>query len=85
METEKKETLSEGVVNLIRGGVRPVVTVFLTVHWAMLYWNVMEAGGGFSDIDIRYTMLVFGSILWWFGDRTLLKGKSIVALIKGEK
>jgi len=44
----------------------------------------MEAGGGFNDIDARYTGLVFGLILWWFGDRTLLKGKSLVNIIKGD-
>ena len=79
----EKETISEGIVNIIRGLTRPFLTFFLTVHWAMLLWNVMEAGGGFNDIDARYTGLVFGLIVWWFGDRTLLKGKSLVSLIKG--
>jgi len=82
---EKKETLSEGLANLFRGFTRPVLTVYLTVHWSMLLWNIMEAGGGFNDIDARYTGLVFGLILWWFGDRTFLKGKSLLALIKKEK
>ena len=80
-----KETLSECMVNIFRGITRPFLTFFLAVHWAMLYWNIMEAGGGFSDIDARYTGLVFGLIGWWFTDRTLLKGKSLASLIKGDK
>ena len=77
----EKETLSEGLVNIFRGFTRPALTIYLAVHWSMLLWNVMEAGGGFSDIDARYTGLVFGLILWWFGDRTLLKGKSLIQLL----
>ena len=80
----EKETLSEGVVHIFRGFTRPVLTVYLAVHWSMLLWNVMEAGGGFSDIDARYTGLVFGLILWWFGDRTLLKGKSLLQIFRKE-
>lgn len=81
----EKETISEGIVNIVRGATRPFLTFFLAVHWATLYASIMQWGGDFSDIDARYTGLVFGLILWWFGDRTLLKGKSLVSLIKGGK
>ncbi len=85
MSTPEREKISEGIINIFRGVTRPFLTFYLTVHWSMLLWNVMEAGGSFGDIDGRYTGLVFGLILWWFGDRTLLKGKSLVNVIKGDK
>lgn len=78
-----KPLITDELVNLARGLTRPCLTLFLTVHWAMLYWAVMQNGGSIGDIDAAYTAFVWGLDLWWFGDRTLLKGKSIVALIKG--
>ena len=81
----EKETISEAIVNVVRGCTRPFLTFFLAVHWAMLLSSIMEAGGSFGDIDIRYTGLVFGLILWWFGDRTFLKGEGLINIIKGGK
>jgi len=81
----EKEKISEGIVNIIRGCTRPFLTFFLTVHWAMLYWAVVESGGSLGNIDPAYTALVWGLVGWWFTDRTLLKGKSLVNIIKGDK
>ena len=79
----EKEPLSEAIVNIVRGFTRPFLTFFLTVHWAMLYWAIVDQGGSLGDIDTAYTMFVWGLDLWWFGDRTILKGKSLIDIIKG--
>lgn len=82
---ENKEPISEGLINIIRSFTRPALTFFLTVHWAMLYWSIVDMGGGLGNIDTAYTMFVWGLILWWFGDRTLLKGNSLLNMLKGNK
>lgn len=64
-----KEPLSEGLVNIIRGFTRPVLTLFGLVSVVMMRVNGIEPPVGFEP-------LVYGMILWWFGDRTYFKVKS---------
>jgi hypothetical protein len=66
-----KETLSEGVANIVRSFTRPALTFFGLISWVMLFVN------GF-DIPGWFTFLVYGMVVWWFGDRTYFK-------IKGKK
>jgi hypothetical protein len=63
---ESKEPLSSGVVNIIRGFTRPALTFFGLVSWTMLFIN------GY-DIPVEFTALVYGMVLWWFGDRSFFK------------
>jgi len=61
-----KEPLSEGVVNIVRGFTRPALTFFGLVSWVMLYANGFE-------IPAAFTWLVWGMVVYWFGDRTYFK------------
>jgi len=63
-----KEPLSQGVVNIVRGCTRPVLTFWGLVSWTMMYINGI-------DIPSTFTWLVYGMVLWWFGDRTFFKIK----------
>jgi len=62
-----KETLSEGVVNVIRSITRPILTFWRLVSWTMMYVN--------GIVYDPYTWLVWGMVVWWFGDRTWFKVK----------
>ena len=64
----EKEPLSQGIVNIVRGFTRPALTFFGLVSWVMLFANDF-------DIPSNFTWLVFGMVLWWFGDRTFFKIK----------
>jgi hypothetical protein len=63
-----KESLSQGIVDMARSFTRPALTFFGLVSWVMLYAN------GFNIPD-TFTWLVYGMVLWWFGDRTFFKIK----------
>lgn len=65
----KKEPLSEGTMNIVRGFTRPALTFFGLVSWVLLYYN------GF-DIPEYFTLLVWGMVGWWFGERTYFKYKA---------
>ncbi|MBU0778334.1 hypothetical protein KKF82_08765 [Patescibacteria group bacterium] len=66
-----KETVSEGVVNIVRGLTRPALTFWGLVSWTMMHINGIE-------IPDTFTWLVWGMVVWWFGDRTWLKLKTIL-------
>ena len=63
------ETFSQGVVNIVRASTRPTLTFFGLVSWVMLLAN------GY-DIPDTFTWLVWGMIVYWFGDRTYFKIKA---------
>ena len=63
-----KETLSEGAANILRSFTRPALTFFGLVSWVMLYVN-------YYDIPAAFTWLVWGMVVWWFGDRSYFKIK----------
>ncbi len=63
-----KEPLSQGAVNIVRSFTRPILAIFGLVSWVMLFAN------GF-DIPAAYTWLVWGMVVWFFGDRTYFKVK----------
>ena len=65
-----KEPLSEGIMNIVRAFTRPALTFFGLVSWVMLFAN------GF-DIPAAFTWLVWGMVVWWFGDRTYFKKKKV--------
>ena len=67
---ENKEPLSEGIMNIVRGFTRPALTFFGLVSWVMLFANSF-------DIPDAFTWLVFGMVVWWFGDRTYFKKKAL--------
>lgn len=71
----KPETTSEGIVNIIRGTTRPAITLWLLISWTMFLFGVYESGGTFADVPIPYTALTWGSVVWWFGDRSYFKAK----------
>ena len=64
------ETFSQGVVNIVRASTRPALTFFGLVSWVMLFANGYE-------IPDAFTWLVWGMAIWWFGDRTYFKKKSV--------
>lgn len=68
---ESKEPLSQGVINIVRSFVRPALTFFGLVSWVMLFMN------GYQIPD-AFTWLVFGMILFWFGDRSFFKLNEIM-------
>ena len=61
------ETLSEALVNIVRGYTRPALTFWGIVSWTMMYVNGIESS--------TYTWLVWGMVLWYFGERGALKLK----------
>lgn len=66
------ETISEGLVNIVRGFTRPALSVTGLVGLIVMY----QAGYG---PPLEYKVLVFGMIGWWFGDRSISKiGASIL-------
>ena len=67
---ENKEPLSEGIMNMVRGFTRPALTFFGLASWVMLFANSF-------DIPDAFTWLVFGMVVWWFGDRTYFKKKAL--------
>lgn len=67
--SENKELLSEGIINIMRAFTRPALSFFGLVSWVMLFAN------GF-DIPDAFTWLVWGMIVYWFGDRTYFKLKA---------
>ncbi|GAH56766.1 unnamed protein product [marine sediment metagenome] len=64
----EEEPLSQGVVNIVRSFTRPILAIFGLVSWVMLFAN------GF-DIPAAYTWLVWGMVVYYFGDRTYFKVK----------
>lgn len=68
MNDNDKEPLSQGVVNIVRSFTRPALTFFGLVSWVMLFANGI-------DIPSTFTWLIYGMVLWWFGDRTFFKIK----------
>ena len=67
---QMNETFSQGIVNIVRASTRPALTFFGLVSWVMLFANGYEIPDGF-------TVLVAGMVIWWFGDRTYFKKKSV--------
>ena len=67
---ENKEPLSEGIMNIVRGFTRPALTFFGLASWVSLFANSF-------DIPDAFTWLVFGMVVWWFGDRTYFKKKAL--------
>jgi hypothetical protein len=67
---KKEETLSEGVANIVRSLTRPALSFFGLVSWVMLFVN------GYN-IPPEFTWLVFGMLVYWFGDRTYFKKKEL--------
>ena len=78
----EKEKISEGIANILRSAVRPILTIYLTVLWGSMYWSIVEQGGSIGDIDSAFTAFVWGLDAWWFGDRTFFKGKGILGAVK---
>lgn len=75
-----------GVVDFIRGLVRPVLTLYLvavTTWVTWMAWQIMQIDGIaltniqateiFKDIISTVTYLTISAVLWWFGDRRLAK------------
>ena len=66
-----KESLSQGVMDIVRSFTRPALTLFGLVSWVMLFAN------GYQIPD-QFTWLVYGMVLWWFGDRSFFKLNDIM-------
>ncbi|HEY92312.1 MAG TPA: hypothetical protein G4O17_01015 [Dehalococcoidia bacterium] len=64
-----KEPLSEGATNILRSFTRHALTLFGLVSWVMLFANDY-------DIPPAFTWLVWGTVVWWFGDRSYFKIKA---------
>ena len=61
-----KESISEGILNIVRGFTRPVLTLVGLVGLLAMY----QAG---YEPPLEYKVLVFGMVGWWFGDRSISK------------
>jgi len=71
MEKETiKETISEGVVNIVRGLTRPFCTFFGLVSCVMIYIN-------FQEVPIWLLSITGGMLSFWFGERFInrIRGK----------
>ena len=82
-EEVKTETLSEGVVNVVRGLVRPVVTVWLIISWTVTLINILQAGGTIADMPVEFTGFTAAAFVWWFGERSIKKAAGFLKNIKG--
>jgi len=63
---KSEEPLSQGVINIVRSFVRPILSIFGLVSWVMMHINGIE-------IPEIFTLLVWGMVLWYFGERGILK------------
>ena len=71
------ESISDGLVNIVRGVTRPALTL---MGWAVL--GAMYSQGYEPPADLKF--IVFGMPLWWFGDRSISKlGAAILNSKKG--
>ena len=76
-----------GLVDWMRGAMRPVLTIYLTVMTTVvtiMAWNIMqqhglegmsvsEALGIFKDVINIIIYLTVSTVTWWFGDRSTAK------------
>ena len=70
------------VVDVIRGLVRPTLTIYVMIIVSMIYWQLMELVGGLTAIPTHDALamvkgvidglmyLATTIVLWWFGTRT---------------
>ncbi len=56
-------------MEIIRSLVRPIITLTLVMIWALMLFRGMNT-------PAELTMLVWGTVVWWFGDRTYFKLKN---------
>jgi len=58
----EKETLSEGIVNIVRGCTRPFCTFFGLVSCVMVYVN-------FQEVPVWLLYFTGGMLSFWFGEK----------------
>ena len=68
-------------VDVIRGLVRPTLTVYVMIIVTLIYWQLMQLVGGLGSIPTHDAMAMFKGVidgvmciattvvLWWFGTR----------------
>lgn len=64
---------SECDIKLIRASVRPVLAFMFSIAWLAFLFMVYMDGGGWSDIPLPFTAVVFAWDGWYFTDRTVTK------------
>ena len=69
-------------VDVIRGLVRPTLTLYMMLVVTLIYWHIMALVGGIEGLDSTQAYGMLGGIidsllyitttivLWWFGSRT---------------
>jgi hypothetical protein len=69
-------------VDVIRGLVRPTLTVYVMIVVTLIYWQLMQLVGGLKAIPTHDALLMLKGVidglmytattivLWWFGTRT---------------
>jgi hypothetical protein len=75
-----------GLVDFLRGLIRPVLTIYLcgvTTWVTWMAWEIMQAHGIgmtavqatviFNDVTSIVTYLTVSCVTWWFGDRRMAK------------
>jgi len=71
----EKETLSEGVVNIIRGCVRPFCTFFGLVSCVMVYVN-------YQEVPVWLLSFTGAMLAFWFGEKAIVRGKEYLRWLK---
>lgn len=74
-----------GVLDFVRGSMRPFLTVYLCVLVSMIYWEIESRLQAATDIDSLVVTMVHTFLylfttcaLWWFGTRNKQKPPVIV-------
>jgi len=57
----------------VRSLVRPVLLIIALVGWLLFLFMIYSQGGGWDDIPLPFTVLVFSGWVWYFGERTISK------------
>ena len=76
------------VVDVIRGLVRPTLTIYVMIVVTLIYWQLMQLVGGLTAIPTHDAVVMLKGVidglmytattivLWWFGTRTKTGGNS---------
>jgi hypothetical protein len=67
------------MVDVVRGLMRPVITLGLLILMAVIYFTVAQDMAGPDDVPVQITIIATvlyvgtTAVLWWFGTRNLSK------------
>ena len=74
------------MVELVRAITRPIITVTFSLSWigTTIYLIISELG--ITIPYVLFTVLTWGVVVWWYGDRTYFhRHQSPIDILTGKK